>query len=126
MISSRSITEMRDPSCSGVTSISTVEGGPSGGAYQTNRSRRGASTSSTTPWRSPPSSPTTRTGAPGVGSSSTSFREPLLEVLGLGHQLPGPLGVDRDGDLSLDRAFVRHRSSSDVQPKGCESAGNQR
>src|SRR6476660_7897715 len=34
MTSSRSTTEMREPSRSGVTSISTVDGGPSGGAYQ--------------------------------------------------------------------------------------------
>jgi hypothetical protein len=53
----------------------------------------------------------------GGGVELDSFREPPLEVLGLGHQLPGPLGVDWDGDLSFDRAFVRHRSSSTCNPK---------
>jgi hypothetical protein len=48
----------------------------------------------------------------GGGVELDPFREPLLEVLGLGHQPPGPLRVDRDGDFSFDRAFVRHRSSS--------------
>ena len=95
-----SVTSIRVPPSTGRSAISTREGSPSGASHQTNRIVRGASTTSTVPSRSI----AVVVGHPHLAAllriELHLVGEPLLQVLGLRHQLPRALGLHRERQLS--------------------------